>query len=229
MDQERITYLELADWRRRVAMLYVEVRTLAVSDPAVAVTHWRAVRAQLYGTHPQSPVPIRERATFRAQHFPHDPALRFEVPVMLDVVGHEQRSGQGEEADQPLPAPAVGAAAIPSSMGHDMIMQRLGWVDIPFPAGPRRLALFWMEGYAGGLYLPFGDATNGEETYGAGRYLLDGAKSADLGGDPARGTLVLDFNLAYHPSCAFDTRWACPLTPPENRLDLPIRAGERIA
>ncbi len=229
MDQERIPYLALADWRRRVAMLYVEVRTLAASDPAAAVAHWRAVRAQLYRTHPQSPVPIRQRATFRDQHFPHDPALRFEVPVMRDVVGHEPRSGQGEEAEQPLSAPAAGAASIPTSMGHNVVMQRLGWVDIPFPAGHRRLALFWMEGYAGGLYLPFGDATNGEETYQAGRYLLDGAKSADLGGDPARGTLVLDFNFAYHPSCAFDPRWVCPLTPRENRLDLPIRAGERLA
>src|SRR5262249_45132356 len=150
----------------------------------------------LYRTHPQSPVPIRERATFQVKHFPHDPALRFEVPVRTDVVG--------QKAVQALPATPAPAAPIPTSTGDDVVMQRLGWVDIPFPAGHRRLALFWMEGYAGGLYLPFGDATNGEETYGAGRYLLDGAKSADLGGDLARGTLILDFNFAYHPSCAFD-------------------------
>jgi uncharacterized protein (DUF1684 family) len=86
-----------------------------------------------------------------------------------------------------------------------------------------------MEGYTGGLFLAFRDATGGVESYVAGRYLLDGAKSADLGGDPARGTLVLDFNFAYQPSCAFDPRWACPLAPAENRLDLPIRAGERLA
>jgi uncharacterized protein (DUF1684 family) len=86
-----------------------------------------------------------------------------------------------------------------------------------------------MEGYAGGLFLPFRDATNGRETYGAGRYLLDAAKSADLGGDLRRGTLVLDFNFAYQPSCAFDPRWACPLAPPENWLDVEVRAGERIA
>ena len=84
-----------------------------------------------------------------------------------------------------------------------------------------------MAGYAGGLFIPFRDATNGTETYGAGRYLVDAAKSADLGGDPASGTLIVDFNFAFQPSCAFDPRWACPLAPPENRLDLPIRAGER--
>ena len=85
-----------------------------------------------------------------------------------------------------------------------------------------------MAGYAGGLFIPFRDATNGTETYGAGRYLVDAAKSADLGGDPATGTLIVDFNFAVQPSCAFDPRWACPLAPPENRLDIPIRAGERL-
>ena len=85
-----------------------------------------------------------------------------------------------------------------------------------------------MAGYAESLFLPFRDATNGTETYGAGRYLLDGAKSADLGGDQARSTLVLDFNFSYHPSCAFDPKWACPLAPPENRLDVRVEAGERL-
>jgi uncharacterized protein len=62
--------------------------------------------------------------------------------------------------------------------------------------------------------------------HAAGPYVLDAVKSADLGGNAATGTLIIDFNFAYHPSCAFDPRWACPLAPPENRLDLPIHAGE---
>lgn len=235
MDQDRTAYLELADWRRRVATLYSDVRMLAASDPVAALAHWRSVRQRLYRDHPQSPVPTRERAAFRAQHFPHDPALRFEVPVVPDVAGPEPCSEQGDGAERRRAdraagaAPAAGAEAhIPTSAGYTMVVRRIGWVDIPFPAGDRRLALLWIEGYAGGLYLPFRDATNDVETYGAGRYLLDGEKSADLGGDPARGTLILDFNFAYQPSCAFDPRWACPLSPPENRLDLPIRAGERL-
>jgi uncharacterized protein (DUF1684 family) len=101
-------------------------------------------------------------------------------------------------------------------------------VDVPFPAATRQLSLFWLPDYAGGLFLSFRDATNGAETYGGGRYLLDTAKSADLGGDPGADTLVLDFNFAYQPSCAFDPRWVCPLVPPENHLDLPVRAGERL-
>jgi uncharacterized protein (DUF1684 family) len=124
---------------------------------------------------------------------------------------------------------AVPMLQLPVSGGGTMRFRRIGFVDVPFPAGTRSLGLFWMEGYAGGLFLPFRDATNGQETYGAGRYLLDAAKSADLGGDLVGATLHLDFNFAYQPSCAFDPRWACPLAPPENWLDLPVHAGERIA
>jgi len=89
------------------------------------------------------------------------------------------------------------------------------------------LELYWLEGYGGGVFLPFADATSGSETYGAGRYLLDTVKGADLGLEDGR--LVLDFNFAYNPSCSYDDRWACPLTPPPNRIASPIRAGERYA
>jgi uncharacterized protein (DUF1684 family) len=117
---------------------------------------------------------------------------------------------------------------LPVSAGGSMSFSRIGQVEVPFVSGPRRLGVYWMAGYAGGIFLPFRDATSGGETYAAGRYLLDTAKSADLGGDRERGSLILDFNFAFQPSCAFDPKWACPLAPPENRLDIPIRAGERI-
>jgi uncharacterized protein (DUF1684 family) len=68
--------------------------------------------------------------------------------------------------------------------------------------------------------VPFADATSGTETYGAGRY-LDIEREDD-------GTYSLDFNLAYHPSCVYDVKFSCPLTPAENRLRVPIRAGERL-
>jgi uncharacterized protein (DUF1684 family) len=76
--------------------------------------------------------------------------------------------------------------------------------------------------------VPFRDATSGRETYGGGRYLLDTIKSADLGSDAASDTVMLDFNYAYHPSCTYDPRWVCPLAPPDSRLAIPIRAGERL-
>ena len=69
------------------------------------------------------------------------------------------------------------------------------------------------------LFLPFADATSGRETYGSGRYLevhpLPGGKA------------LLDFNYAYSPYCAYNERWSCPITPFENRLRVPIRAGEK--
>jgi uncharacterized protein len=205
--------LWLADWRRRMAALYADVRAMAATDPAAAHAHWRAVREGLYREHPQSPVPADQRATFAARHFDHDPRLRFEVAI------------------RPAPPPAPGAFALqlPNSGPDTLSFSRVGTVTLPLPEGPRDLSVFWMAGYAGGLFIPFRDTTNGTETYGAGRYLIDAAKSADLGGDPAAGTMIIDANFAVQPSCAFDPRWACPLAPPENRLDVAIRAGERLA
>jgi uncharacterized protein len=205
--------LDLADWRRQVAVLYADVRRLAAIDPRSALALWRSERERLFRDHPQSPVPPADREAFRARHFEHDADLRFEVAL---------------EAAPP-PAPNALALELPNSGADRLAFRRIGRVTVPFAVGDRTLSVFWMEGYAGGLFLPFRDATNGTETYGAGRYLIDAAKSADLGGDPERGTMLLDFNFAYQPSCAFDPKWACPLAPPENRLDLPIRAGERIA
>jgi len=87
------------------------------------------------------------------------------------------------------------------------------------------LEIYWLDAYSGGVFLPFRDATAGKTTYGGGRYLLDTAKSADLG---SRGTaLVLDFNFAYHPSCFYDPKWVCPLAGPFSRITAPIDAGER--
>ncbi len=88
------------------------------------------------------------------------------------------------------------------------------------------LTLYWIEGYGGGVFLPFSDATSGSDSYGGGRYLLDTIKGADLGG--ADGRVLLDFNFAYHPSCRYSTRYVCPLSPPENRLQAAVEAGERL-
>lgn len=192
--------LELADWRRQVATLYSEVRA---SPPGAATwQRWRDGRDLLMRAHPQTPVAPSNRAMFRSMpFFAHDPALRFEVRV--------------ESAPGPV-------------FGSDVPMRTIGTIGLP----GARLTVFWLEGYAGGLFLPFRDVTNGTETYGGGRYVLDGAKGADLGGggdpDAIGDVLVVDFNYAYHPSCAHDPRWSCPLAPPENAIPWPVRAGERL-
>jgi hypothetical protein len=208
--------LSLADWRRNITTLYADVRAMSATDPAIALAHWRAVRERLFREHPQSPVPGAARGAFQARHFDHDPGLRFHVVL------------------EPAPPPEAGALPLELPRGgtDSLTFSRIGRVRLPFPEGERTLSVFWMAGYAGGIFIPFRDATNGTETYGAGRYLVDGAKGADLGAASGPGpgvwTLILDFNFATQPSCAYDPRWACPLAPPENRLDLEIRAGERL-
>jgi uncharacterized protein (DUF1684 family) len=228
--------IELADWRRRVSDLYAEVRSTAATDPESAWNRWRTARESLYRDHPQSPVPADQREAFQARHWQYDAALRFELEVVTEETAPpEAAASAGWTSDGGISGPAdigglpgFGTLLLPVSTGGEKSFSRIGFIDVPFPAGARRLGLYWMAGYAGGLFLPFRDATNGAETYGAGRYLLDAAKSADLGGNIARRTLILDFNFAFQPSCSFDPRWSCPLSPPENRLDIRIEAGERL-
>jgi uncharacterized protein len=224
--------LALAEWRRAVSDLYAEVRRLAATDVAAALGLWRETRERLYRDHPQSPIPAESRGSFRSLHFDHDPVLRFEV-VVEELEAEVEAASPADAGETVRSAGFEGFGGLtiqlPVSAGGGMAFERFGAVKIPFPDGPRRLEIYWMQGYAGGLFLPFRDATNGTETYGAGRYLLDSAKSADLGAGHAGNSLVLDFNFAFQPSCAFDPKWACPLAPPSNRLDVPVRAGERIA
>jgi uncharacterized protein len=197
--------VELLDWRRRVHELYARVRRAGTGSPE-AFADFRATRDALFARHPQSPLPSERRPAFAGlATFPYDPRLRFVVELDGDVerTRHELRLAD----DGPV------------------ALERFAQVDVPFPEGAARLSLFWIGGYGGGVFLPFRDATNGAATYGGGRYLLDTIKGADLGAEG--GALVLDFNYAYHPSCAYDARWDCPLAPPENRLTLAIEAGER--
>lgn len=222
-----IDRLDLADWRRQISDLYAAVRTEASSDPERAWRLWRETREELFRSHAQSPVPVGERATFAARHWPYDPRYRVDATVEASPPQSESDGGRAIASAEPLFGGLT--LALPMSTGGQEEFTRIGSIEIPLPAGTRRLGLYWMAGYAGGLFLPFRDATNGRETYGAGRYLLDAAKSADLGPGRAPGSLVLDFNFAFQPSCAFDPRWSCPLAPPENRLDVRIEAGERLA
>ena len=104
--------------------------------------------------------------------------------------------------------------AAPDALGApDAVFTTIGEVRAERGDEEIVLPLLWLTGYGGGLFLPFRDATNDSSTYGGGRYLIDQAKGADLGARPD-GRLVLDFNFAYHPSCAHDERWECPLAPP---------------
>jgi len=195
--------LSLLDYRRRVAAVYADVRG---ADPESARARWQTARDELFRTHPQSPFSPEARAHFSPlAYYPYDPALRFSLPVM------------------PVDGPTIGLAH--SGEGATRA-HPFGRVAFEVDGAAADLTLYRLDQYGDGVFLPFRDATNGGETYGGGRYLLDTVKGADLGG--SEDTIVLDFNFAYHPSCVHDPRWSCPLAPPANRLEVPIRAGERL-
>jgi uncharacterized protein (DUF1684 family) len=175
--------------------LYAEVRALSVDDPRRAWERWREIRSELYRTHPQSP-----RIGGEPSYFPYDPRFRWEARI------------------EPLPPASL---EIAGSAGSVVSFVRFGVAMF----AEHRLEVYWLSAYGGGVFLPFRDATSGHETYGAGRYLLDTVKGADLGGSDS--TLVLDFNFAFNPSCAWDDEWACPLSPPANRLSFRVEAGEQ--
>jgi uncharacterized protein len=196
--------LELADYRRRTVLLYLaEPRT-----GRGGVEEFRRRRDALFREHPQSALTGAQRKPFAGLHyFDHDPEAifrtRLEPPRTDDLLGIDTGGEDGV-----------------------IELRRAGVL----PVNNEELTLFWLEGYGGGLFLPFRDSSAGNETYGAGRYLADTAKGTlgrGLDFDARSGEAVLDFNYAYNPSCAYNSRWACPLAPPENWLEQPIRAGER--
>ena len=198
-------HLELADWRRRVSVMYAELR--ADPDPGVdRAAAFRAARDRLFASHPQSPIPAAEREGFSGlAYWAHDPAWRVTGTFEADV--------------------AAPASEVPVSAGEPFAFNRIVGGRCS-PPREQRLAVFWLAGYSGGLFIPFRDATSGTTTYGGGRYLWDSVKGADLGA--SGDALVLDFNYAYHPSCVYDPLWSCPLAPRENWLAIPIEAGERL-
>jgi uncharacterized protein (DUF1684 family) len=168
----------------------------AADDPASAWDNWCSVRAELYASHPQSP-----RVGGKPAYFPYDAALRFVASVVPTEPATLELSG---------------------SAGSFTRFTRFGVARFD----DHELELYWLSTYGGGIFLPFGDETSGNETYAPGRYLLDTVKGADLGG--THDTLVLDFNFAFNPSCAWDDAWACPLTPPANRLPFAVQGGELV-
>ncbi len=197
--------LALWDWRRRVAALYAEVR--AERDPKVAWWRWRETRDRLFRDHPQSPIEPAQRASFRGLAYgDYDPRLRFAVVLRP----------MAEPVTVRFDAAADGRLTLTSFARTEGLASTLG----------AELLIFWIEGYAGSVFLPFTDAGSGRTSYGGGRYLLDTLKGADLGSD-ARGRCILDFNFSYNPSCAYSARWSCPLAPAENALPATIEGGER--
>jgi uncharacterized protein (DUF1684 family) len=229
-----MTALEVADWRRRVFAVYAAVRT--ATDLPAAHDFWRRERDDLFANHPSSPLLPEDRAEFTGLPTkPYDPEWRFEAeltpstnhprpsqPTPSQPSATQQNPGQPAIQPQPL--------RLEVETGTDGIVpfELLGAVDIP---GVGSLDVWRLASYGGGLFIPVRDALAGARggTYGGGRYLLDTVKGADLGSGATPTSLVLDFNFAYNPSCAYDPAWACPLAPPGNVVSVEIPAGERYS
>ena len=197
---------EVADWRRRVFALYAQIR--AATDLFAAHDLWRRERDQLFAKHPSTPLLTADLAVFTGLPVrPYDPDWRFEVQVCATEARHmEFETG----TDGVVPFDLIGTADVPG----------VGSLDV------------WKLGsYGGGIFLPVKDALAGHRggTYGGGRYLLDTIKGADLDQGATPGSLILDFNFAYNPSCAYDPQWACPLAQAGNRVNVEIPVGERYA
>ncbi len=205
------TAVQTADWRRRVFALYASVRRIAATDVPAAHAHWISCRNDLFASHPASPLLPEDLETFTGLPIaPYDPDWRFEVPIVPAAESRRMEVETGTDGTVPF--------------------ELLGTVRIPL-AGT--LDVWRLASYGGGLFVPVKDALAGRPngTYGGGRYLIDTVKGADLGLDTDDGeaTMVLDFNFAYNPSCAYDPAWACPLAQAGNTLPIEIPVGERYS
>ena len=163
----------------------------------------RAAKDQVFATAADSPVPAaRQREFLPLAYFPVDES--YVVAASL------------------VPSEMEPAMEMPTSTGQRRQMRRAGTLKFALKGRPLQLTAFVEAGApdVNRLFVPFGDMTNGTETYAPGRYL-------DLDRTPT-GLYEVDFNRAYHPYCYYNETYDCPYPPPENRLALPVRAGERV-
>jgi uncharacterized protein (DUF1684 family) len=162
----------------------------------------RERKVEFLAEHPRSPVPQDARESFEQPFFPPDPELRFEVPL--------------DEHD------ATETLTIATTTDGEREYLRWGEFAVEVDGEPVTLQAYKAEPDDGRLWVPFRDETNGEETYGGGRYL-------DLEEDEHHvdGRWVLDLNEAYNPYCAYNDAYECPMVPMENWLDVRVEAGEK--
>lgn len=201
--------MDVVDWRRRVHELYRAVRAWPTADPAGAHAAWVSGRDALFAQHPAAPLLAEHKATFRGLSYaPYDARYRFEATIEAATDGADSFvASTGSDGDVPY--------------------RRLGRARLATPEGEVVLDVWRLASYGGGLFVPLRDATSGAGTYGGGRYLLDTVKGADLGPGRRAGTIVIDVNYAYEPSCAYDPAWACPLAPAGNTTAVPLPVGEQ--
>lgn len=163
----------------------------------------RAIKDQFFRSGPDSPMPEAVRDQYLPLSY-YDIDLAYAVPAQLALADSRE--------------PVI----MPTSTGKMREMERIGALEFTLQGRPLQLAAFVDAGTTRitRLFVPFADATSGEETYSAGRYM-------DLDPTPT-GIYIVDFNVAYHPYCYFNAEYDCPFPPAENRLPVAVRAGEKL-
>jgi uncharacterized protein (DUF1684 family) len=159
---------------------------------------FRADKDDFFASHPQSPLTFEQKQGFHGLDY-------FDENPNLQLEVEVKKFPDQEQV------------VIQTSTGQTQTYTRYGKFKFSVDGQDAELTLFSSDH---GFFLPFVDSLAGEETYPAGRYLEPDPLSGDR--------FLVDFNLAYNPYCAYNEMWSCPLTPPENRLKVPIRAGEKI-
>lgn len=173
-------------------------------DYETALKNARAAKDSMLRTSADSPVPAEKRANWAPlNYYPIDESYR--VPAALKP-----------------PATPGETIVMPTSTGERRQMRRAGTLEFAIHGVPLKLSAFTdLESpKTDRLFVPFGDLTNGKETYPGGRYL-------ELDPTPT-GLYEIDFNRAYNPFCAYNAKYDCPYPPPENRVKVEIRAGEKL-
>lgn len=157
----------------------------------------------------------RQKDQFFAQN-PHSP-LTYEQKKSFQGLSYFPENADLRMEVQVEPFPYKDIIQMQTSTGGVQRYTRYGRFKFVVEGQVTELTIYASQD---GFFLPFADSLAGTETYGAGRYL----EPEHLGGN----RFLVDFNLAYNPYCAYNDQWTCPITPPENRLTVPIRAGEKL-
>jgi len=167
-------------------------------EPASQLEQFRAEKDHLFKTHPQSPLTREQKRVFSGLNYFPENA-DLSITARVDVF------------------PEQDEIVMQTSTGGEQVYTRYARFNFTVDGQPAALTIYQSDS---GFFLPFVDVLAGKETYPAGRYLEPEMVAPD--------TFLVNFNLAYNPYCAYNEMWSCPLTPFENRVKVPIRAGEKL-
>lgn len=162
------------------------------------LTDYRAEKDEFFKRHPQSPLTPQQRGAFLGLQYFPENEA-LRLEVQVEPL----------QDQQPM--------QMQTSTGGIQEYVRHGRFKFDVDGQAAELTIYRNEH---GYFLPFVDSLAGKETYPAGRYLEPEALPGNR--------FFVDFNVAYNPYCAYNEMWSCPITPPENRLKVPIRAGEKL-